>query len=401
MALFRRKPAAKSRRPRPCPRVEALENRLTPSTSALTASNLLDVTSAPIALAAPTAGPQEFMFELDGMVRLSSGGAEQTASFKIEDVVSLNLPPHKREGKVVDKTAPFDELINFAVGDATLSAGVTGDAVVSLKFEGATEVASIQFEDAASLKLEGAGAEGDLMLHGAFHWKGAAGADLPGVAFDDAASLSFGTGGGSGAGKIPGVETALAAKKWQFAGNVASIQIEDVTGLTLEAGGAQDALKRHITPAAPSAGTAGAPGLMLADMESFSINFDRLRMEYKQQEASAGEMTSWKYADALTLMDGPAATATQKQHWQATGDVTGLKSADDVILSPNGPNDLASDTQHIEAVGKGVRLTLDDTVRLKVGGLGLTSHTHQMETGDVVSIELQSLLSKPGPGPDG
>jgi hypothetical protein len=36
-----------------------------------------------------------------------------------------------------------------------------------------------------------------------------------------------------------------------------------------------------------------------------------------------------------------------------------------------------------------------------VGGLGLTSHTHQMETGDVVSIELQSLLSKPGPGPDG
>jgi hypothetical protein len=71
--------------------LQALENRLTPSTNALTTSNLVDVTSAPTALAAPTAGPQVVTIEIDGMLRLDSGGAEQATSFKIDDVASLSL----------------------------------------------------------------------------------------------------------------------------------------------------------------------------------------------------------------------------------------------------------------------------------------------------------------------
>ena len=46
-------------------------------------------------------------------------------------------------------------------------------------------------------------------------------------------------------------------------------------------------------------------------------------------------------------------------------------------------------------------LTVDDRVDLMAAGLELPSHTHQTETGDVISIEIDSLLSPPVPGPGG
>ena len=55
MSPFRRKPAAGSKRPRPGLPLEALENRLTPAWFLMT-SNLLNATSAPIAVAAPAGG---------------------------------------------------------------------------------------------------------------------------------------------------------------------------------------------------------------------------------------------------------------------------------------------------------------------------------------------------------
>jgi len=92
--LDRKGGAVKRSNQRPHLVVERLEDRLTPCLGCnnLTLNHLLDVTSAPIAIAPPDAGPQVTLF-CDGAVRLASGDAEKETSFKIEGVASLNLSP--------------------------------------------------------------------------------------------------------------------------------------------------------------------------------------------------------------------------------------------------------------------------------------------------------------------
>ena len=74
--LDRKNSPGKRSNQRPRLQVELLEDRLTPCVGCNnhTLNNLLNVTSAPIALAAATAGPQVAPFA-DGGVRLASGGA--------------------------------------------------------------------------------------------------------------------------------------------------------------------------------------------------------------------------------------------------------------------------------------------------------------------------------------
>jgi hypothetical protein len=101
-------------------------------------------------------------------------------------------------------------------------------------------------------------------------------------------------------------------------------------------------------------------------------------------------------------MNFGTATATQEAHLQWTGESSDDTYATDINLTPNDPTDLASAVQNIEcANGNRVTLTVDDTVDLTVAGVELTSQTHQTETGDVISIELNSLLATPGPAPGG
>ena len=99
--LDRKNVPAKRSNQRPRLQVEPLEDRLTPCMACpnLTLSHVLDVTSAPIALAPPDAGPQVAVFA-DGSVRVASGGAEQAASFKIEDVATLKVPPGQGETSI-------------------------------------------------------------------------------------------------------------------------------------------------------------------------------------------------------------------------------------------------------------------------------------------------------------
>jgi hypothetical protein len=99
--LDRKNSPVKRSNQRPRLQVEPLEDRLTPCVGCnnLTLNNLLDVTSAPTALAPPTAGPQVALFA-DGGVRLASGGAEQAASFKFMDVLSLQKPPGQGETSI-------------------------------------------------------------------------------------------------------------------------------------------------------------------------------------------------------------------------------------------------------------------------------------------------------------
>jgi hypothetical protein len=92
--LNRKNSPVKRSSQRPRLQVELLEDRLTPcyGCNNHTLNHLLDVTSAPIAAAPPTASPQVALFA-DGGARLASGGAEQAGSFKVMGVLSLQLPP--------------------------------------------------------------------------------------------------------------------------------------------------------------------------------------------------------------------------------------------------------------------------------------------------------------------
>jgi hypothetical protein len=387
MSLFRRRPAAESRRPRPRLSLEALENRLTPAWFLMT-SGLVDVTSAPIALTAPAPAPQQFKVELDGMVRLADGGVEQEASFRLEDVASLSLAPGQDEASLKFE---FDESGALTFAGRKDKWDVSGDAVVSLKLEGAAEVASIQWGDAVSIKLDGATAEGDLTLQGAIIIQGS----MPSVSFDEAASL-----------KIDGRQSAALSDIWKVAPTGPATDFcttEKHLRLTHDNSTVlANTESWDITPAAPPAGTAAAPSLLLDGVESFSLNFAKpdAGAEYKEQWAFAGDAASVTYDDPIYMNFGPA-TATQAGRLQATGDVTSLQYGNDITLSPHDPTDLASDTQHIDAAGSDLRLSVDETVHMKVQFFELTSHTDQTQTGDVISIELDSLLSKPGPGPDG
>jgi hypothetical protein len=402
---------------RPRLQVEPLEHRLTPAWFLMT-SNLLDATSAPIALTAQPPGPQVFTLEIDGTLHLASGSAEQEASFKLADVASLTLGPG--EGQTSFKVA-FDESTDLTLAGATESAEIKGesndltlagatesaeikgDALVSLKIEGAATVVSMKIDHAVSLKLGGAAAEGDVTTNWKLAQADSAGLPVVGVGFDEAASLTVNPAtaeaGGGGAGKV------IVADGWSTAltGPVTSLKIDGVTGLTLDdAPVMYKPDKVHVTPAAPSADAAAAPSLMLDETESFSLNFLTASVEYKDWFASAGGVTSLKIEGLLMLNDGATATATQVEHLQATGGVTSLTKTTDLTLTPNDPTNLASDTQDIEAAGSDITVTVPDTVDLNVAGMELTSHTDQTETGNVVSIiEGESLPSSPGPGPAG
>jgi len=403
--LDRKNSPAKRSNQRPRLQLEPLENRLTPCLGCnnLTLTNVLDVTFAPIALAATDAGPQDVMLELDGMVRLASGGAEQAAGFTIEEVASLKLPPGQGETSI---KIDFTKLVDQTLAGATESAEIKGDAVVRLKLDGAAEVASIRLDDAVSLKLQGAAAEGDVTLHVDVKTGEKFSPFLPDVSFDEASGLTTNqeglapsSGAGAGKGKF--------ADGWRCAvmGDAFSINYTKRADLTVDdAPVLADVEKWDITPAAPAVGTTRPSSLMLDGMESLSLNFTPAseateNMEYSNQWVSAGGLTSYKYDHALTLMDGPTAMATQEAHLQLEGESSDAKYADDITLAPDDPTDLASNTQDIEAVGSGITLTVNDTVDLLVAGLELPSHTHQTETGDVVSIHIDSLLSPPGPGP--
>ena len=126
-------------------------------------------------------------------------------------------------------------------------------------------------------------------------------------------------------------------------------------------------------------------------------------MEHKEQWESVGDVTRLEWHDPIYMnFEGGSATATQEEHLRLEGESTDFTDATDITLTPNDPSDLASDMQSIECSDpRRITLTLDDTVDLMAAGLETTSHTHQTETGDVISIEIDSLLSAPGPGPGG
>jgi hypothetical protein len=91
---LRRDAKGKSRKPaRPQLVVELLEGRLTPCVGCNPLNHLLGVTSARVALAAPAAGAQQVVLEVDRTLHLAGGSAEQAARFKTEDVASLTLAP--------------------------------------------------------------------------------------------------------------------------------------------------------------------------------------------------------------------------------------------------------------------------------------------------------------------
>jgi hypothetical protein len=374
-------------------------------------SNVLDVTSAPTALAPPDAGPQVAIF-CDGSVRVASGGAEQAASFTIEDVASLNLPPGQGETSI---KIDFDEQIPLTLAGASVSAEIKGAAVVSLKLgaDDATAVVSYKFDDVASLKLDGATADGDLTVD--FNGTGGIAvfgnptrfpADLPSVGFDQAASLTRSQDGvasdstGGGAGKVGFTDG------WRstVTGDAISINYTKRADLTVDdAPVLADMEKWDITPAAPAAGTTSPSSLMLDGMESLSLNFLTATMEYKYQWESVGDVTSLTWHDPLYMnFEGGSVTATQEGRLQMTGECSEVKYIEDVTLTPTDPTNLASSTQNIECADpRRITLTVDDTIDLMAAGLELTSHTRQTETGAVISIELNSLLSAPGPGPGG
>jgi hypothetical protein len=403
--LDRKNFPAKRSSQRPRLQLERLEDRLTPcfGCNNLTLSNVLDVTSAPIALAPPDAGPQVGIF-CDGSVRIASGGAEQAATFEIKDVASLDLQPGQGETSI---KFHFDEPIPLTLAGASVSAEIKGDAVVGLKIgaDGATEVASIKFTDVLSLNLEGAPADADLTV--GFNGTGGIAvfgnptsfpADLPSVRFDEAASVvSYGSGGGAGKARVADTWDRVLtgpATDCSFAKR-AGLSISDIPVLA-------DMEKWDITPAAPAAGTTSPSSLMLDGTESLSLDFATASVEWNNTGKLAGGVTSLKYDGALTLLDGPTATATQEEHLRLEGESTDFTDATDITLTPNDPTNLASSMQSIECSDpRRLTLTVDDTVDLLVAGLELPSHIHQTETGDVVSIEIDSLLSKPGPGPGG
>src|SRR5262249_41093152 len=304
--LDRRNVPARRSNQRPRLQVELLENRLTPcfGCNNLTLSNLLDVTSAPIALASPTAGPQVAIFA-DGSVRLASGGAEQEVPFKFEDVASLNLPHGQGETSF---KFDFSREVDLTLAGATESAEIKGDAVVRLKLDGAAEVASIRLDDAVGLKLQGAAAEGDVTLNVDVKTGEKFSPFLLDVSFDEAAGLttsqdgvaSQGSGGGAGKGKFADVWSSTVM------GDAISINYTKRADLTVDdAPVLADMEKWDITPAAPAAGTISPSSLMLDGMESLSLNFLTANMEYRNQWESAGGLTSFKYDHALTLVDGP------------------------------------------------------------------------------------------------
>jgi hypothetical protein len=386
--------------------VGRLEARLTPCVGCndFTLSNVLDVTSAPIALSPADAEPQMALF-CDGSVRLASGGAEEETSFTIEDVASLNLPASDGETSI---KIDFVKVVDLTLAGATESAEIKGDAVVTLKTQddGATAVASSKFIEVLSLKLDGAPAETDVILH--VELEPTANHSCKGdhcVNFDEAASLttsqdgvaSGGTGGGAGKVRFDHGWSATVM------GDAISINYTKRADLTVDdAPVLADMEKWDITPAAPAAGTTNPSSLMLDGMESLSLNFLTANMEYSNQWESVGDLTSLKYDHGLILLDGPTAMATQEEHARLEGESTDFTDATDITLTPNDPSDLASDTQTMACLGgRHLTLTLDDTVDLMVAGLELPSHTHQTETGDVISIEIDSLLSPPGPGPGG
>jgi hypothetical protein len=339
-------------------------------------------------LTAPTAGPQEVTLEIDGILHLNSGSVEKTASFTIDDVATLNLSPG--EAQTSFKVEFFD-ILKTKLHE---TAQIQGDVVVSLKSDGAAEVAAVQIEDVAGIKLNGSQAEGDITFHGQMVDKSSAGATLLSVSFDDAASLT-----------LNNQEAKVAhTGGLKIAGSATSIQLDDATNLTLD-----DARifykidKFHITPAELVAGASGAPSLMLDDVDSVTLNFAKPNIEdkYKDHWAFAGDVTSLQYDDVVSMKPWHNATATQDEHLQTTGDLTSLKYTDEISLTPNDPTDLARYTLHIDAAGSAVGLTLDDRVDQKSGPLDQVFREDLMETGDVFSIDGESLLAKPGGGPDG
>jgi len=404
--LGRKTGAVKRSRQRQRLQVEALEDRITPIIAVLGGSSL-GVTSAAIALPPPTPGPQEVILmvvlDIDGTMHIGSdtAGAGGEKTFTIEDVASLTLGPGEGETSV---KVPFDESIALTLAGATESAEIKGDAVVRLKLDGAAEVASIRLDDAVGLKLQGAAAEGDVTLHVEVKTGEKFSPFLLDASFDESAGLatspdvvaSGGTGGGAGKVRFD--------DRWSSTvmGDAISINYTKRADVTVDdAPVLADMEKWDITPAAPAAGTTNPSSLMLDGMESLSLNFLTANMEYKYHREAVGDLTSLKYDHGLTLMDGPTAMATQESHLRLEGESKDAKYADDITLAPDDPTDLASNTQNIEAVGSDIILTVNDTVDLLVAGLELPSHTHQTETGDVVSIEIDSMLSPPGPGPSG
>ena len=405
--------AVKRSKKRPRLQVEVLEDRITPIIAVLVGSSL-EVTSAAIALPPPTAGPQQVMLEIDGTMDIGSatgGAGGGKASFGIENVTSFNLGPGNGESSV---KVPFDEAIELTLAGVTESAEIKGDAVVSLKIDGSAEVASFEIKDAATVGLDGAVAEGDLTLHGAVSWSGPGDEgpedEPPSVSFDEAASLTssqngvVSEAGGIGAGKgitfADGWRTALTGPASDYVqSSKTALMVDDATVLS-------NVDRWDITPAAPSASTSTPSSLMLDGTESFSLNVmpaseATANMEYKERWESVGDVTSLKY-DGPIYMNFGTATATQQARLQWTGASSDDTYATDITLTPDDPSDLASAVQHIEcANGDHITLTVDDTVDLLVAGLELPTQTHQTETGDVISIEIDSLLSKPGPGPCG
>jgi hypothetical protein len=397
--LDRKTGAVKRSKQRPRLQVEALEDRTTPIIAILVGSSL-DVAAAAIALPPPTAGPQVTLF-CDGSVRLASGGAEQVASFTIEDVASLNLAPGQRETSI---KIDFDQAVDLTLAGATESAEIKGDAVVKLKIQedGATAVASVKLIDILSLKLDGAPAEGDLTLHGEVGFIQTTKLDLPDVRFDDAAGLTLdqdgvaSSTGGGGAGKVRFADT------WDsvLTGPATAMHFQKRAGLSVDDTPVLvNTEKWAITPAAPAAGTTSPASLMLDGTESLTLNFLTASLEYKIQRESVGDVTSLKYDHSIYLnFEQGSATATQEEHLEATGGLTSVTDASDITLTPNDSTDLASDTQDIAANGNNITLTVDDTVDLMAAGFERTFHTPQTETGNEVSIHIDSLLSKPGPG---
>jgi hypothetical protein len=366
--------------------LESLEQRLTPAIF-MQFPSAIEGESLPMPAAA---GVEVVDFALTGTLHLKSGDAEKTASFMIDDKATLNVSPSAGENSPAFIKFNFDEPLVLTFAGSKEYVDAKGHAEARLQFEEGAEHISVKFWDMAKIKLEGAAAEGDLTLQGSVADK-RGDATLLSVSFDDAAGTTMSNNG----------VACVAGSHYKFEGSVASVKMDEATNLRIHLPGIESVDHKHKgeIELVAAVSKANAPSLALDAVESLSLNFATLHIEYKDQSALSGEVTHMEYKDLVSIKEGSTAVVTNHLNVQATGDMTSWKSLADITIDPS--EDLASYKQDIAAAGSAMTIKLTDTVVLRVDDFDMTSHKQLTETGSEISIELQSLLGKPPPGNGG
>jgi hypothetical protein len=171
-------------------------------------------------------------------------------------------------------------------------------------------------------------------------------------------------------------------------GAVASVSMDDATGLRVN-----DARvlfrkdKVELTPA-NTAAAAGTPSLMLSGMEDITLNYRKASLDDADVWKLAGGVTHLKYDDVDFLKFGPIEVVTKDVSLQETGDVTSTQLTDQITITPGDPTDQASAVQQIMAAGSNISLTLDASVDLTVGTQHQMFHQRLTETGNLIIVAI-------------